>query len=99
MRPFKCDCRAYKQKRHTPSIWVVDLNTPFGGSASPVLVEEEANAALCLNAPVLEEEEAYALRFDLSILPLDNDNGNDLKSFVSIFLCHHSCSMLPLAKI
>ena len=90
--------RTSRSATHPQYGWV-DLNAPFGGSASPVLVEEEANAALCLNAPVLEEEEAYALRFDLSVLPLDNDNGNDLKSFVSIFLCHHSCSMLPLAKI
>ena len=89
-------CRS-RSTTHPQYGWV-DLNAPFGGSASPVL-EEEANDALCLNALVLEEEEAYALRFDLSVLPLDNDNGNDLKSFVSIFLCHHSCSMLPLAKI
>ena len=89
-------CRS-RSATHPQYGWV-DLNASFGGSASPVLVEE-ANDALCLNALVLEEEEAYALRFDLSVLPLDNDNGNDLKSFVSIFLCHHSCSMLPLAKI
>ena len=89
--------RTSRSATHPQYGWV-DLNAPFGGSASHVLVEEEANAALCLNAPALEEE-AYALGFDLSVLPLDNDNGNDLKSFVSIFLCHHSCSMLPLAKI
>jgi len=89
-------CRS-RSATHPQYGWV-DLNAPFGGSASPVLEEEEANDALCLNALVLEEE-AHALGFDLNVLSLDNDNDNDLNSFVSIFLCHHTCSMLPLDMI
>ena len=97
MRPFKRDYRAcVEAEAPHPQYGWVDLNASFGGSASPVLVEE-ANDALCLNALVLEE--AHALGFDLNILFLDNDNDNDLNSFVSIFLCHHTCSMLPLDMI
>jgi hypothetical protein len=84
--PFSCQKKS-KEVPHTLNMSWLDLNAPI-----PV-EEEEADA------PVLVEEEADALGFNLNVLPLDNNNGNDLNSFVSIFLCHLSCSMLPLDRI